>query len=375
MSADAGRRMRALLEIDARCPLRDVELRAVLRPGRTTAVIGPNGAGKSTLLGMVAGTVGAEGRVRLGERDLAGIPLHRRRVTHLAQDPVVFEHLSVLGNAAYGLRSQGVPRRAAEARARELLTRVGLDGLERRRASRLSGGQAQRLALVRALATDPDAVLLDEPFSALDVAARGELRELVARLLAGRTALMVTHDLLDVLALADDVLVLEQGRVRQLGERQEVLERPRSAFLARLLGASLTDGVATARGPRAEGMRAVGMRVQGVRTRGGLDLPARAVDECAPGERVHVLLDPARIALVPEEEMRTGDDAVIDAQIASLDRLGADLLVRCGELCARVPLREADAVGSLRPGAAVRLRVPSDAVRIYPVDRGDHPAP
>ena len=364
-----------MIRVDARVPGRDVQVEAVLRAGVTTAVLGPNGAGKSTLLGLIAGTVRGTGTVRLGERELTRVALHERRVTHLAQDPTVFEHLSVLGNAMYGPRSRGVARAAARERAGELLASVGLDGFEGRRASRLSGGQAQRLALARALATDPDAVLFDEPFSALDVTARAELRSLIARLLVGRTTVLVTHDLLDVLALADDVLVLEDGRVAQHGPRAEVLERPRARFLAQLLGATLTAGVVDG---------------ECVRTDGGLLLPfgewgradGRRDGAVPSGTRVHVLVDPSAVTL---EDRAAGAAARIDAdgaallhaQVEALDRVGADLLVRCAELSARIPLQYAgsDGVSGFEPGVVVALRVPAEAVRIYPEERELEPAP
>lgn len=230
------------LLVDITVPERHVAVHTRLRAGRITAVLGPNGAGKSTMLGAISGAVPAAGSVRIDGEEILHRRMHARGVTHLSQDPTLFTHLSVMANVAYGLRARGVSARESRARGRELLDAVGLGGLEKRSAGELSGGQGQRLALARALATDPHLLLLDEPFAALDVASRARLRSLVRRMLTGRTALLVTHDLLDVLSLADDVLVLENGRVVQYGACEEVLAQPRTAFLAQLTGKVLARG-------------------------------------------------------------------------------------------------------------------------------------
>lgn len=326
--------------VDLAVPARGVAITARLRPGRTTAVLGPNGAGKSTLLAAIAGTVPAQGTVIIGGRDLQGVALHRRGVTHLGQNPAVFGHLSVLANAAYGPRAAGVPRARAEARGRELLGMVGLQDLAGRRARELSGGQAQRLAIARALASDPQLMLLDEPFAALDVTGRARLRALVQRLLVGRTVLLVTHDLVDVLALADDLLVLEDGRVLQHGPREEILEQPRSAFLAELTGRVLLHG------------RVAGGRLHTV---GGLDLPVAA--EGPTGER-HVLLDLRRVRL-------TVDGPGFDLPVRAVDPVGAQLLVRLGEIAAIVAPATARALDVFAPGARVRAEVPPQALHVY----------
>lgn len=230
------------LLVDITVPERHVAVHTCLRPGRITAVLGPNGAGKSTMLGAISGAVPAAGRIRIDGDEILHRPMHTRGATHLSQDPTLFTHLSVMANVAYGVRARGMSARESRVRGRELLDAVGLGGLEKRSAGELSGGQGQRLALARALATDPHVLLLDEPFAALDVASRTRLRSLVRRMLTGRTALLVTHDVLDVLGLADDVLVLENGRVVQYGACEEVLAQPRTAFLAQLTGKVLARG-------------------------------------------------------------------------------------------------------------------------------------
>ena len=228
---------------------RDVDVDLEVGAGRTAALIGPNGSGKSTVCEVVAGLLDADdGRVRLGERLLDGpggfVPAGRRGVALLSQSPGVFGRMSALDNVAFGPRCRRIGVRAARARARAELAAVGADHLADRRGSQLSGGQSARVALARALATDPALLVLDEPMAALDVTARAQMRALVARRTAeqGLTVLVVTHDILDVTALADDVIVLQEGRVAEYGSAAEVLTAPTSDFAARLTGTSVLTG-------------------------------------------------------------------------------------------------------------------------------------
>ena len=211
--------------------------------GEVLVVIGPNGAGKSTLLRAVAGL--EPGRVRVGDHDWTDLEVPRRRVGYVFQDQSLFPHLSAQDNVAFGPRARGRSRREADAVAREWLERFGIGELAARRPRELSGGQAQRVAIARALATDPDVLLLDEPFTGLDVSAQMALRVELGRHLrdfAG-IALLVTHDAIDALTLADRVLVLDGGRVAQVGRPAEVAAEPRTAHVARLVGLNLVaDG-------------------------------------------------------------------------------------------------------------------------------------
>ena len=178
------------------------------------------------------------------------MPPHRRGVGLLAQQPLLFPHLSALANVAFGPRAQGVSRRAATARARELLAAVDAGALADRRPAQLSGGQQQRVALARALAAGPGLLLLDEPLAALDVDATPAMRALLRRTVrdGNRTAVLVTHAALDALVLADRVVVLTAGRVVEEGPVREVLARPRSPFAARIAGLDLVPGTACAEG-------------------------------------------------------------------------------------------------------------------------------
>ena len=220
-------------------------------PGDVVAVVGPNGSGKTTLLRALAGLQGlTSGHVTCGGRtwedSSTGVRLsaQERRVGMVLQDILLFPHLTALDNVAFGPRSRGVDRAEARRSATEWLDRMGVGGLAGRRPRQLSGGQAQRVAVARALATEPALLLLDEPLAALDVGAAMALRlELVRHLseYAGIT-LLVTHDAIDALTLANRVVVLDDGRIAQEGSPEEVSSLPRTAHVARLVGLNVLGG-------------------------------------------------------------------------------------------------------------------------------------
>jgi len=229
----------------------DVEV--AVGDGEVLAVLGPNGAGKSTLLRVLAGLLLPDGGQVLvdGHRvwDAAGrhVPAHRRSLGMVFQDHLLFPHLSITDNVAFGLRSRGAKRAAARAAAAPWLDRVGLAGLGDRRPGELSGGQAQRAALARALVGDPRVLLLDEPLSALDARTRLTVRAELRRHLTdyAGSAVLVTHDPVDAMALADRVVVVEDGRVVQTGTPAEIARRPRTDYVARLVGLVLLPGTGT----------------------------------------------------------------------------------------------------------------------------------
>jgi thiamine transport system ATP-binding protein len=220
--------------------------------GSVLALLGPSGCGKSTLLRAVAGLEQpAAGRVCWDGTDLAGVPVHRREFGLVFQDGQLFPHRDVAGNVAFGLRMRRVPGAARRSRVAELLDLVGLSGYESRRSTELSGGEQQRVALARALAPRPRLLLLDEPLSALDRALREQLAVDLARVLAGTTALVVTHDHDEAFTLADHVAVMRAGRIVQTGPPSRVWRRPVDEETARFLGcgtfvpATVHSGVAS----------------------------------------------------------------------------------------------------------------------------------
>jgi molybdate transport system ATP-binding protein len=322
--------------------------------GEVLAVLGPNGAGKSTLLRVLAGLLRPdEGRVtvdgRVWDDDGTHLPAHRRSLGVVFQEALLFPHLSVGENVAFGLRSRGVRKPARTAAAVAWLDRVGLEGFAARRPGELSGGQAQRAALARALVGDPALLLLDEPLSALDartrLTVRAELRHHLADF-RGSTVL-VTHDPVDALALADRVVVVEEGRVVQEGTPAEVSRRPRTDYVARLVGLSLLPGTG-------EGTV--------VRLDGGGEV---AVAEEARGP-VFAAVRPESVALYlarPEGSPRN----VWPATLVGATPHGAT--VRC-DLAGEVPLvadvtETAFAELGLAPGTTVWATVKASEVAVY----------
>ncbi|MFE5545885.1 ABC transporter permease [Streptomyces sp. NPDC056534] len=220
-------------------------------PGTTIAVVGPNGAGKTTLLRALLGlTPRAHADLRLGGEDVTALPPHRRHVAWVPQDGALFPHMSALANTAYGLRAQGVARAEARREARTWLDRLGVGPLAHRRPTQLSGGQAQRVALARALAARPRLLVLDEPLAALDQTTRAHVRHTLRTHLAGfgGVCLIVTHDPVEAVSLADRVLVLDEGRALQDAPPVEVTRHPRSPWVARMLGRNAWPGTATPEG-------------------------------------------------------------------------------------------------------------------------------
>ncbi|WP_327167510.1 ABC transporter permease [Streptomyces subrutilus] len=220
-------------------------------PGTTIAVVGENGAGKTTLLRALLGlTPRAHAELRLGDTDVTALPPHRRQVAWVPQDGALFPHLSALANTAYGLRARKVPRAEARREAQAWLDRLGVGHLSGRKPAQLSGGQAQRVALARALAARPRLLLLDEPLAALDQTTRARVRHTLRTHLAGfgGVCLIVTHDPVEAVSLADRVLVLADGRTLQDAPPAEVTRHPRSPWVARMLGRNAWPGTASADG-------------------------------------------------------------------------------------------------------------------------------
>ncbi|OLE27185.1 MAG: ABC transporter ATP-binding protein [Actinobacteria bacterium 13_1_20CM_3_71_11] len=212
--------------------------------GEVVALLGPNGAGKTTVLRVLAGLVPAAGEVRLDGVDLHGVPVERRRVGLVFQDYLLFPHLSTVDNVAFGLRCQGLGRAEAHRTALEWLARMDLTGHALAKPATLSGGQAQRVALARALAVQPRLLLLDEPLAALDAGTRLTIRAGLRHHLSGfaGATVLVTHDPLDAMVLADRIVVLEAGTVVQTGTPPEITRQPRTDYVARLVGLNLYRG-------------------------------------------------------------------------------------------------------------------------------------
>lgn len=252
-----------MIRLDVTKPLRDYDLEVCLEIGQreTLALVGPTGCGKTTVLRILAGLERPEqGVVMIDGTHVVDVGSgtwvtpQQRRVGMVFQDYALFPHLSVLRNVEFGARARSLPRGQARKAALEALAAVGLDQLADVRATELSGGQQQRVSLARALASGPRALLLDEPMSALDASTRREVRAELRRFLEGIScpAIVVTHDVVDALTLGDRVCVMHEGKVVQVGDRADLLSRPRSPFVAEFLGVNLISGEAATTGEGTE---------------------------------------------------------------------------------------------------------------------------
>ena len=268
----------------------DVSLEAA--PGEFLSLLGPSGCGKSTILRMVAGLVEPDsGQVVLAGADITRVPVHRRHLGLVFQSYALFPHMTVFENVAFGLRRRGVGDAELRARVGRLLDLVQLGPLDARHPRELSGGQQQRVALARALVTEPGVLLLDEPLSNLDALLRDEMRVELKRLQErlGTTMIFVTHDQAEALTLSDRVVVMDRGRVEQVGRPEDVYRRPATGFVARFLGrANFLAGVVAHRDAREIG----------ITLDGGGSIVAAARGEAGPGQRVQVALRQESIRLV-----------------------------------------------------------------------------
>ena len=217
------------------------DLNLDIEAGKFYALLGPSGCGKTTTLRMIGGfEEPTEGTIYLGERAVTGLPPHKRDVNTVFQSYALFPHLSVFENVAFGLRRKGVKKAELGKQVEEMLRIVGLAGYGNRKPRQLSGGQQQRVALARALVNRPRVLLLDEPLGALDLKLRKEMQLELKRIQheMGFTFVHVTHDQEEAMTMADWIVVMNSGRIEQLGEPAELYEHPRTPFVANFLGVS-----------------------------------------------------------------------------------------------------------------------------------------
>ncbi|MBB2921952.1 sulfate/molybdate ABC transporter ATP-binding protein [Cellulomonas cellasea] len=331
--------------------------------GEVLAVVGPNGAGKSTLLAVLAGLLRpSAGTVHLAGRTLthvdpsgrvhAAVPPEQRGVGLLGQDPRLFPHLSALENVAFGPRARGTRPADARADAVAWLDAVGLPDLAAHRPAELSGGQRQRVALARALAARPHALLLDEPVAALDAThaplVRQLLREQVAR--TGTTTVLVTHDVLDAVVLADRVLVLDAGHAVHHGPTGAVLAAPRDPFTAALAGVNLVVGTGERGGVRAPDGRLL-----------------RGTDPVPDGVPAAAVFAPAAVSVHTEEPAHASPRNLWPTTVVALEPRGAAVGVRTSgrpEVVADVTAASVAELG-LRPGVTVWLSVKATEVGVH----------
>lgn len=317
--------------------------------GELTALLGPSGCGKTTLLRMIAGLEEpTRGSILLGDTDITALPAHKRKFGMVFQSFALFPHYSVRENVAYSLTIGGMAKAQAYEKANTLLDTVQLGQFGDRRIGELSGGQRQRVAIARALAQEPDVFLLDEPMSALDAKLREEmqveLRLLQQRL--GITTIVVTHDQREAMTMADNIVVMSNGRVEQVAAPQTVYHKPANAFVADFIGkANFFDGV---------------YQVGAVQI-GGATLQAEA--EFRPGSPVKVAIRPERAALDEEPGANR-----VTAKVMFVRDLGPlreyHLTSDIGSIVVEYAVGETGP--SLAAGDTTTVRLPPEALQVFP---------
>ena len=319
-----------------------------IEPNTLVTLLGPSGCGKTTILRMAAGLESAtRGRILIGGEDVTHRAASERNVSLVFQSYALFPHMSVLDNVCYGPISAKVEKSRARDLAHQKLAMLGLDGLEARLPSELSGGQQQRVAVARALVLEPAVLLFDEPLSNLDAKLRRRVRQEIRELQQSLqlTVLYVTHDQSEALAVSDEIIVMEKGRIAQQGSPQALYRRPASHFLADFIGdANLVEGELTHQGG--------GSRFSAA----GVSAPVQA--EGMAAGKVSLALRPHRLRLVG------ADGAALSGTCKRADYLGShiEVLVNTpwGEL---LVFGDADAAARPQPGAPVGLAFePGDAI-------------
>jgi len=286
--------------------------------GEIIALLGPSGCGKTTTLRMIAGFETPDsGQILIGGKDVALRRPYERNIGLVFQDYALFPHMTVADNIGFGMKHRGVARGEIPTRTADALARVKLSGLERRRPSQLSGGQQQRVALARALVTEPDVMLLDEPLSNLDAKLRHQLRVELREILSGAetTTIIVTHDQEEAMGLADRIVVMNGGKIEQIGTPQELYARPQTYFVADFLGGAnwLPGRLAACADGRAQVDTSVG------------PISGRATAALPPAAPVALCLRPERLAVLPDRTGAEDYETLLPAEVELVEHLGANL--------------------------------------------------
>lgn len=357
------------LEFRGAVSARGLDVSFTVGAGEVLALLGPNGAGKSTTAAVIAGLLrGDPATVRVGDQTLTDtsrgvfVPVHQRRVGLLSQDPLLFPHMNALDNVRFATGRATSRRRRDRARALGWLAQVGGADLAERMPGELSGGQAQRVALARALAAEPEVLVLDEPLAGLDVAAaaavRAQLRPVLSQ--GGRASVLITHDLLDVLGLADRVAVLEDGRIAESGTPADVLAAPRSAFGARIAGVNAVRGV---------------MVSPGVLVNGGQSWHGVAAEPLDRGADAVAVFAPASVAVYLEQPHGSPRNCIF-VSVRALEVVGGVVRVRGvavdDETAVIAAAVTPEAVADLRIGVGDRVwfTVKAQEIGIHGAGRG-----
>jgi spermidine/putrescine ABC transporter ATP-binding subunit len=334
-------------------------LSLTIRRGELMTLLGPSGCGKTTALRCLTGYVRPDdGHIFLDGKDVTDVPTHQRELGMVFQNFALFPHLTVQDNVGFPLMIRNLPKDQRAKVAADALRLVRLEGYESHYPRQLSGGQQQRVGLARALVYRPKVLLLDEPLSNLDAKLREEMRfeikEVVTRL--GITAVYVTHDQAEALALSDRVAIMNRGRLEQVGTPEEIYERPQSRFVAEFIGLSnFLEG-------RLQAVDGQSMRV----SVGGLQMTVPVLTQTGPGQRVLLFLRPNEIELLRPDD--PGGENVFEAHVEKATYLGdtMDYRLTFGQnLALRV---QTDAQRRFGQGAQVRLRLPR--IRCWAITSG-----
>jgi molybdate transport system ATP-binding protein len=308
-------------------------------PGKTIVLLGESGSGKTTILRLLAGLLHPQrGRISLGEtlyfdsETHIAVPPQERPFGYVFQDYVLFPHLSVFDNIAFGLHAQHLPRQLVRQRVGAALEQVRLSGFDQRRPAQLSGGQQQRVAIARALALQPALLLLDEPLSALDVQTRREVRHELHRILAevGITTILVTHQYLEALVFGQQILVLDAGKVIQRGEQRDLLTYPRSSYIAELIGVNFFRGHIVRQ--ETNMLYAIELQngAQSFEIVAALKEHRSTEKNPAVGEEAYIVVDPRSITLYPNPPDSSARN-VFRGEIVQMLHLGGSPLHTGGE--------------------------------------------
>ena len=326
-------------------------LSASFADGAFVVLVGPSGCGKSTLLRMIAGLESiTAGQVLIGGRVVNQVAPKRRDIAMVFQNYALYPHMSVAQNMGFALKLEGVARAEIEARVREAAAILGLEALLDRRPAQLSGGQRQRVAMGRAIVRSPQLFLFDEPLSNLDaklrVTMRGEIKELHQRL--GTTMIYVTHDQIEAMTMADTIVVMNEGRIEQMGSPLDLYDHPANVFVAQFIGSPAMN------------VLPVTIEAEGCRTPSGAVVPGNGLGE--PGTEASLGFRPEHVEIVPE-------GCGFAASVAVVEPTGAEthLLCRLGADSIDVILKERRA---LAPGAVVHLRIQDDCAHLFDAERG-----
>ena len=306
--------------------------------GEIVSLLGPSGCGKTTLLRIIAGleTADSGAEIRFKGENMAALPVERRQVGMVFQSYALFPNMSVRGNIGYGLKMQGLPRAQIDARVDEVISLCRLEPCAGRAISALSGGQRQRVALARAFAPRPRLLLLDEPLSALDAVLRGALSDELAALLRafGITAIFVTHDQDEAMALADRVAVMSQGRVAQIGTPEALYRSPETSLVARFFGNALP----------------LGGRIEGAM----LHLPGGSLPLAAPAM--------GKLAFVRAEDVKLAPDGPVTARVKAVTFLGTHYRIAFTGAAADELFCLHQGTSAPRPGETARLTISPQSI-------------